>query len=217
MISNENENQKMCTIPIVWIWLKWLSDATILHIDFKKIPGENPRTSPSNPPLPKAAYGSCEQVVWWSSGVPHPWWRCFSTIKANSTRTLPPELLCVCPRWKINCGKNCSLLYICRLCMVVFSKQITLLMHIIIHTNGTIKKITSGIIHWKKKFPALYGAEKNFCLWKNVQKIIQPDQTPPPPLAVKWSLPNYSCQNIFTSSDEKLKLFEKYKQRPMMY
>ena len=34
MISNENENQKMCTIPIVWIWLKWLSDATILHIDF---------------------------------------------------------------------------------------------------------------------------------------------------------------------------------------
>ena len=34
MISNENENQKMCTIPIVCIWLKWLSDATILHIDF---------------------------------------------------------------------------------------------------------------------------------------------------------------------------------------
>ena len=27
--------------------------------------------------------------------------------------------------------------------MVVFSKQITLLIHIIIHTNGTIKKITS--------------------------------------------------------------------------
>ena len=35
--------------------------------------------------------------------------------------------------------------------MVVFSKQITLLIHIIIHTNGTIKKITSRLIHWKKK------------------------------------------------------------------
>ena len=35
--------------------------------------------------------------------------------------------------------------------MVVFSKQITLLIHIIIYTNGTIKKITSRIIHWKKK------------------------------------------------------------------
>ena len=45
--------------------------------------------------------------------------------------------------------------------MVVFSKQITLLIHIIIHTNGTIKKNTSRIIHWKKKkIPALYGAEK---------------------------------------------------------
>ena len=44
--------------------------------------------------------------------------------------------------------------------MVVFSKQITLLIHIIIHTNGTMKKITSRIIHWKKKCPALYGAEK---------------------------------------------------------
>ena len=48
--------------------------------------------------------------------------------------------------------------------MIVFSKQITLLIHIIIHTNGTIKKITSRIIHWKKIIQALYGAEKNFCL-----------------------------------------------------
>ena len=35
--------------------------------------------------------------------------------------------------------------------MVVFFKQFALLIHIIIHTNGTIKKITSRIIHWKKK------------------------------------------------------------------
>ena len=65
MISNEN--QKMCTIPIVWIWLKWLSDATILHIDFKKIPGENPRTPRWTPtPLPKAAYGPVNK---WYDGL----------------------------------------------------------------------------------------------------------------------------------------------------
>ena len=39
-----------------------------------------------------------------------------------------------------------------------------------------------------KKIPALYGAEKRFCLWKHVKKIFQPDQTPPP-LEVKSSLP----------------------------
>ena len=88
----------------------------------------------------------------------------------------------VCPRWKINCGKKCSLLYICRLCMVVFSKQITLLIHIIIHTNGTIKKITSRIIHWKKKkFQPSMVLTKKFCLWKHIKKIFQPDQNLPPP------------------------------------
>ena len=67
MISNENENQKMYTIPIVWIWLKWLSDATILHIDFKKIPGENPPTPRRTPPpLPKAAYGPVNK---WYDGL----------------------------------------------------------------------------------------------------------------------------------------------------
>ena len=148
MISIENENQKMCTIPIVWIWLKWLSDATILHIDFNKIPGENPRTPRWTPPCQKLRTGL------WTSGM----------MVFGSTTLLKPtaperyhQSYCVyargvCPRWKINCGKNCSLLYICRLCMVVFSKQITLLIHIIIHTNGTIKKITSRIIHWEKKY-----------------------------------------------------------------
>ena len=56
--------------------------------------------------------------------------------------------------------------------MVVFSKQITLLIHIIIHTNGTIKKITSRIIHWKKKIPALYGAEHFFLSLKTCKKNI---------------------------------------------
>ena len=56
--------------------------------------------------------------------------------------------------------------------MVVFSKQITLLRHIIIHTNGTIKKITSRLIHWKKKIPALYGAEKKFLSLKTCTKNI---------------------------------------------
>ena len=177
MTSNENENQKMCTIPIVWIWLKWLSDATILHINFTTpVPPSNPP-----PPLAKSCVRACEQVVWWSSGVPHSWRRCFSTIKANSTRTLPPELLCVCPRWKINCGKNCSLLYICRLCMVVFSKQITLLIHIIIHTNGTCTIWLLASYIGKEKFPALYGAEKKILSLKTCKKIFQPDQTPPPP------------------------------------
>ena len=178
---NENENQKMCTIPIVWIWLKWLSDATILHIDFKKksYPPSNP------PPLAKSCVRACEQVVWWSSGVPHPWWRCFSTIKANSTRTVRG----VCPRWKINCGKNCYLLYICRLCMVVFSKQTTLLIHIIIHTNGTIKKnYFSHHTLEEKKIPALYGAENFFLSLKTCKKNIPAWPNPPPPLEVKWSL-----------------------------
>ena len=53
MISNENENQKMCTIPSVRIWLKWLSDATILHIDLKNKSGGRPPT-PVEPPVPKA-------------------------------------------------------------------------------------------------------------------------------------------------------------------
>ena len=44
--------------------------------------------------------------------------------------------------------------------MVVFSKQITLLIHIIIHTNGTIKKKIFLHHTLKKKNPALYGAEK---------------------------------------------------------
>ena len=57
--------------------------------------------------------------------------------------------------------------------MVVFSKQITLLIHIIIHMNGTIKKITSRIIHWKKKFfSALYGAENKFLSLKTCKKNI---------------------------------------------
>ena len=56
--------------------------------------------------------------------------------------------------------------------MVVFSKQITLLIHIIIHTNGTIKKITSRIIHWKKNIPALYGAEKKILSLKTCKKNI---------------------------------------------
>ena len=67
--------------------------------------------------------------------------------------------------------------------MVIFYKQITLLIHIIIHMNGTIK--TNYFSHHTleyKKIPALYGAgKKNFCLWKHVKKIFQPDQTPPPP------------------------------------
>ena len=53
--------------------------------------------------------------------------------------------------------------------MVVFSKQITLLIHIIIHTNGTI---TSRIIHWKKNIAALYGAGKNFLSLKTCKKNI---------------------------------------------
>ena len=59
--------------------------------------------------------------------------------------------------------------------MVVFSKQITLLIHIIIHMNGTIKKITSRIIHWKKKNvqPSIYGAEKKFLSLKTCKKNIQ--------------------------------------------
>ena len=56
--------------------------------------------------------------------------------------------------------------------MVVFSKQITLLIHIIIHTNGTIQKITSRLIHWKKKIPALYGAEKKILSLKTCKKNI---------------------------------------------
>ena len=56
--------------------------------------------------------------------------------------------------------------------MVVFSKQITLLIHIIIHTNGTIQKMTSRIIHWKKKIPALYGAENLFLSLKTCNKNI---------------------------------------------
>ena len=171
MISNEN--QKMCTIPIVWIWLKWLSDATILHIDFKKIPGENPPTPRRTPPCQKLRTGLwiSGMMVFWEYHTPG------GGVSALLKPTAPErynQSYCVyvrgvCLRWKINCGKNCSLLYICRLCMVVFSKQITLLIHIIIHTNGTIKKITSRIIHWKKKkIPALYGAEKKILSRKTV-------------------------------------------------
>ena len=57
--------------------------------------------------------------------------------------------------------------------MVVFSKQITLLIHIIIHTNGTIKKnYFLHHTHWEKKIPALYGAEKNFLSLKTCKKNI---------------------------------------------
>ena len=41
------------------------ADATILHIDFKKFPGEIPYP-PSNPPLPKAAYGPVNK---WYDGI----------------------------------------------------------------------------------------------------------------------------------------------------
>ena len=154
---------------------------------FLKISGGEPPYPPP-PRLAKSCVRACEQVVWWSSGVPHPWWRCFSTIKAISTRTLPPELLCVCPRWKLNCGQNCFLLFICRLCMVVVSKQITLLIHIIIHTNGTIKRITSRIIHWKKNYSPLW-CWKNVSVSENMSTKYSSLTKPPPPLEVKWSLP----------------------------
>ena len=50
--------------------------------------------------------------------------------------------------------------------MVVFSKQITLLIHIIIHTNGTIKKNDASYIG--KKISALYGAEKKNSVSENM-------------------------------------------------
>ena len=57
--------------------------------------------------------------------------------------------------------------------MVVFSKQITLLIHIIIHTNGTIKKnYFSPHTLEKKKIPALYGAEKKILSLKTCKKNI---------------------------------------------
>ena len=170
----------MCTIPIVWIWLKWLSDATILHIDLNKIPV--PPVEPPPPPLPKAAYGPMNK---WDDGL-----REYHTPGGGVSALLKPiaperyhQSYCVyvrgvCPRWKINCGQNCSLLYICRLCMVVFSKQITLLIHIIIHTNGTIKKI----IHWKKKkFQPSMVLKKKFLSLKTCKKNIPAWPNPPPP------------------------------------
>ena len=179
----------MCTIPIVWIWLKWLSDATILHIDFTKIPGENPRTPPSTPPpLPKAASGPMNK---WDDGL-----REYHTPGGGVSALLKPtaperyhQSYCVyvrgvCPRWKNKLWKKLFLLYICRLYMVVFSKQITLLIHIIIHTNGTIKKnYFSPHTLEEKKFQPSMVLKKNFCLWKHVKKIFQPDQKthPPPP------------------------------------
>ena len=47
--------------------------------------------------------------------------------------------------------------------MVVFSKQITLLIHIIIHTNGKKKDFSHHTLE-EKKISALYGAEIFFCL-----------------------------------------------------
>ena len=186
MISNEN--QKMCTIPIVWIWLKWLSDATILHMDFTKFLGENPPYPPSNPPCQKlrtGLYDGLREYHTPGGGV--------STLLKPTAPERYHQSYCVyaqgvCPSWKIKCGKNCSLLYICRLCMVVFSKQITLLIHIIIHTNGTIKKNFSHHA-LEKKFQPSMVLKKKFCLRKHKKKIFQPDQNTPPPLEVKWSLP----------------------------
>ena len=62
--------------------------------------------------------------------------------------------------------------------MVVFSKQITLLVHIIIHTNGTIKK--NDTLE-EKKIPALYGAEQNFLSLKTCKTNIPAWPNPPPP------------------------------------
>ena len=47
--------------------------------------------------------------------------------------------------------------------------------------------------------------KKNFCLWKHVKKIFQPDQNPPPPpLEVKWSLPYYSLSNPLSPAGARL-------------
>ena len=56
--------------------------------------------------------------------------------------------------------------------MVVFSKQITLLIHIINHTNCTIKQ--NYFLHHtlEKKIPALYGAEKKNLSLKTCKKNI---------------------------------------------
>ena len=56
--------------------------------------------------------------------------------------------------------------------MVVFSKQITLLIHIIIHTNGTIKKNYFSHHTLEKNIPALYGAEKKILSLKTCKKNI---------------------------------------------
>ena len=56
--------------------------------------------------------------------------------------------------------------------MVVFSKQITLLIHIIIQTNGTIKKRLLASYIGKKNIPALYGAEKKILSLKTCKKNI---------------------------------------------
>ena len=153
------------------------------HIDFKKIPGR----TPVPPPCQKLRTGLWT-MVWWYDGL-----REYHTPGGGVSALLKPtaperyhQSYCVyvrgvCPRWKISCGQNCSLLYICRLCMVVFSKQITLLIHIIIHTNGTIKKITSRIIHWKKKIPALLWCWKKILSLKTCKKNIPAWPKPPPP------------------------------------
>ena len=143
---------------------------------FKKMSGGQPPYPPSNPPLPKAAYGPVNK---WYDG-PRQYHTPGGGVSALLKPTAPEryhQSYCVyvrgvCPRWKINCGKNCSLLYICRLCMVVFSKQITLLIHTISH--HTLEE---------KKFQPSMVLKKKFCLWKHVKKIFQPDQKihPPPP------------------------------------
>ena len=66
--------------------------------------------------------------------------------------------------------------------MVVFSKQITLLIHIIIHTNGTItKNYFSHHTLEEKKMPALYGAENFFLSLKTCNKKYSSLTKPPPP------------------------------------
>ena len=123
-------------------------------------------------------------ILWCSTWVPHPWQRSYSISKANTTSTLPPELLCIHHWLIINYGENCSVLYICMFMYAcVYSKEKPTFL---IHTNGANKIVFSDHTHWKK-ISALYFDEKNpLCLWKHVQKIFQPDQIP---LEVKWSLP----------------------------
>ena len=83
---------------------------------FKTNSGGDPRTPRRTPPLPKAAYGPVNK---WYDGL-----REYHTPGGGVSALLKPtaperyhQSYCVyvrgvCPRWKINCVKNCSLLYI---------------------------------------------------------------------------------------------------------